>query len=99
MIVGAASDGMSGGLLVDTALEDRHTFFPSIFHDGCYRDTVEESTDGGNTYHKYSPTFDESNRWLKQNIIDMGGDEAEAEIVYLGVQLGGHASFNEDRGL
>jgi hypothetical protein len=98
MIVGATSDGMSGGKLVKAILQDQDTFLEAVFHDGCYRDKIEESKDDGETWVKYSPTWEESNLWLKQNIIEAGGGEAEAEIVWLGVSTSfGKKDFDDDR--
>lgn len=98
-IVGSTSDGMSGGKLIKAILQNSQTFFESVFHDCCWRDTIEESKDGGQTWAKYTPTFDESNQWLKENIIAAGGSEVEAEVIRLGVETPqGRMDFKADRG-
>lgn len=96
-IVGAESDGMSGGKLVKAILQDRHTFFEAVFHDCCWGDQIEEQQPDG-TWLPYTPTKDESDGWLRANILAAGGDELEAEIVYLGVRTPtGDAIFAADR--
>ncbi|MDE2104204.1 MAG: hypothetical protein KGL39_43610 [Patescibacteria group bacterium] len=98
--IGSTSDGMSGGKLIKAVLQDKHTFLEAVFHDCCFRNTIEESKDLGKTWAAYSPTFEESNDWLKENILSAGGSEVESQIIWLGVSgPEGRKAFNQDRGL
>jgi hypothetical protein len=94
---GATSDGLSGGKLAKVEFQDEHTFLPAIAHDAGYRNQLEESLDGGGSWQRVTLSKALCDEILRENIIDSGGSEAEAEVVYEAVKLFGQSSFDGDR--
>lgn len=94
--IGAWTDGLSGKCF-KTLLTNSKTFYECVFHDGGYKDQLEESKDFGQTWAKVTLCKEECDAMLYELLIEGGCESAVAEAIYLAVKEFGGSAFDEDR--
>ena len=94
---GSTTDGLSAPKFIKLALQSTNSFAPAVIHDAAYRDTLEESTDGGVTWTAVTLDKPASDTLLLELCEANGVPPDEAKLIYTAVSDFGQTSFDADR--
>jgi hypothetical protein len=94
---GSTTDGLSAPKFIKLNLQNTDSFQPAVMHDAAYRDTVEESVDGGATWNPVTLDKAESDLLLLELCEDNGVPLGESRAIYNAVSYFGQSSFDQDR--
>ena len=94
---GSTTDGLSAPKYVKLDLQSSASFEPAVIHDAGYRDTLEESLDGGNTWAHVTLDKATCDELLRELCEDNGVPADEAKLIYVAVAEFGQTSFDADR--